>query len=205
LIVASVGSIRTTSGDEEEGAGERPGLGGLAPVAAAIAWLGLGLGAFDVSVPAFAVQHGAASLGGVLLAIGSAGSLVGGALYGARRWRTGVRARLAWCAAVSAVLLLGPAASHVLWLMAAALFVACAPLSATLTTGYLFADERAPAARSTEAFALVGLALNAGVAVGNAVAGRLVSHGTANHGFLIVAAGVLACALTVAVTSLTRR
>jgi predicted MFS family arabinose efflux permease len=201
LIVASAGPTRGLSGDGEAGSGERPGLGSLAPVAAAIGWLGLGLGAFDVSVPAFAVQHGAASLGGVLLAIGSAGSLVGGAVYGARRWRAGVRARLAVCAAVSAVLLLGPAASQALGLMAAALFVACAPLSATLTTGYLFADERAPASRSTEAFALVGLALNAGVAIGNAVAGRLVSHGTANHGFLIVAAGVLACALTVIATS----
>jgi predicted MFS family arabinose efflux permease len=200
LIVASVSSVRVPS-EGKERAGERPGLGGLVPVAAAIAWLGLGLGAFDVSVPAFAVQHGVPSLGGVLLAIGSAGSLIGGALYGARRWRTGVRARLALCSAVSAILLLGPAASHALGLMAAALFIACAPLSATLTTGYLFADERAPAARSTEAFAVIGLALNAGVALGNAVAGRLVSHGTANHGFLIVAAGVLACALTVIATS----
>jgi MFS family permease len=198
LIVASVGSGRVPS-DVEEAGGERPGLGPLVPVAAAIAWLGFGLGAFDVSVPAFAVQHGVASLGGVLLAIGAAGSLVGGVLYGVRRWRTGVRVRLAVCAAVSAILLLGPAASHALGLMAAALFVACAPLSATLTTGYLFADERAPASRSTEAFALVGLALNAGVAIGNALAGRLVSHGSANHGFLVVAAGVLACALTVAV------
>ncbi len=208
LIVASVGSVASTgvaSGAAAVTAGERPGLRGLAPVAVAIGWVGLGLGAFDVSVPAFAVQHGAASLGGVLLAIGSAGSLVGGAVYGTRRWRIGVRARLAACAALSAVLLLFPAVSHGVGLMAAALFVACVPISATLTSGYLFADERAPAARSTEAFAVVGLALNIGVAAGNAVAGHLVSHGTANRGFLLVAAGLLACALTAAVTSLSRR
>jgi MFS family permease len=205
LIVASVGSARADSGAPDQATEPRPSLSGLAPVAVAIAWVGLGLGAFDVSVPAFAVQHGAAPLGGVLLAIGSAGSLVGGAVYGTRRWQMGARARLAACAALSAVLLLFPAASHGVELMAVALFVACAPLSATLTSGYLFADERAPAARSTEAFALVGLALNAGVAVGNAVAGRLVSHGSANRGFLLVAAGVMACAVTVAATSLSRR
>jgi MFS family permease len=200
FIVASVGSARAPSEAEQGTTTERPSLRGLVPVAAAIAWLGLGLGAFDVSVPAFAVQHGAASLGGVLLAVGSAGSLIGGALYGSRRWRTGVRPRLAACAAVSAVLLLLPVAAHALGPMAAALFIACAPLSAALTTAYLFADERAPASRSTEAFAVVGLALNAGVAIGNAAAGRLVAHGNANHGFLLVAAGVMACALTVTAT-----
>jgi len=207
LIVASVGGAGRE--DPGHGGGEAPGartgLGGLVPVCAAIAWLGLGLGAFDVSVPAFAVQHGAPSLGGVLLGAGSAGGLVGGALYGSRRWRVGVRVRLAACGALSAAVLLAPAAVDVLGLMAAVLFLACAPMSATLTSSYLFADERAPAARSTEAFALVALALNAGVAVGNAAAGRLVAHGGARHGFLLASGALIGCALTVAGASLTRR
>jgi predicted MFS family arabinose efflux permease len=205
LIVASIAPGVEPSHGPEGATTERPGLGGLVPVAAAITWLGLALGAFDVSVPAFAVAHRAASLSGVLLAAGSAGSLVGGALYGARRWRWGVRARLAVCAGVGAVLLLPPAEADALPLMAVALFVACAPLSASLTTGYLLADERAPAARTTEAFALIGLALNAGVALGDGVAGGLVAHGAAGRGFLLAAAGALVCAITVTVTSLVRR
>lgn len=51
--------------------------------------LGIGAvgGLVGVGVPALAVTHGVAPLAGVLLAFASAGNVVGGLMYGSRRWR----------------------------------------------------------------------------------------------------------------------
>jgi MFS family permease len=181
--------------------GRAPGLRSLVPVAATMVCVGGALGALDVSTTAFAVQHGAASQSGVLLGVGSIGGIAGGVWYGSRTWRSGLQARLAACALLSAALLVPPALAPNVGLAAVALLLAGGPVSATLTTGYLVADRHGPASRRTEAFALVGLALNVGVAAGNAAAGAIANDVSAHVGFLLASA----CVLVGAGTSLRRR
>ena len=47
---------------------------------------GTSIGIVQVLLPAFADERGSAEAGGLLLALLSAGSLLGGLVYGARSW-----------------------------------------------------------------------------------------------------------------------
>jgi MFS family permease len=82
-------------------------------------------------------------------------------------------------------LLLLPAAAPSPALLALSLVAAGIPLAASLTTAYVLANDLVPAARRTEAFAWLSLALNAGAALGNAGAGTIAAHGGAAPGFLL--------------------
>jgi predicted MFS family arabinose efflux permease len=175
-------------------------LAPLAPVLAAMVCLGGALGALDVSASSFAIQHGAPALAGVLLAASSAGSVAGGLAYGAREWRGSLPARFRVLALSAAALLALPLLAGGVPVMAALLAISGVPAAATLTTAYLRCEADAPAGRRTEAFALAALALNGGVAAGNAVAGQIASAGSARFGFLLVSG----CALASAATTLRR-
>jgi len=60
-------------------------------------------GAMQISVTAFAVEHGAAGTAAVLFTVSSCASLLAGWLYGLRRWRTAPRVQLTMAAAGLAV------------------------------------------------------------------------------------------------------
>ena len=93
---------RTTSAGWARSA--RPGC---ATVFGVLAAFGTAVGIVQVAVPAFAAARGSAAPGGVLLAALSAGSLIGGLVYGARSWPGSAPRRLA-------VLLLGLGAAFAL-------------------------------------------------------------------------------------------
>ncbi|WP_210430778.1 MFS transporter [Streptomyces physcomitrii] len=142
-----------------------------APVVLLTGALGVGLGALDLLVVAFAEEAGAPGAVAWVLAALSAGSAVGGLVYGAVRWRLPLRTRLA-LAAVGLGLVLAPAGlapgPFALALVAALAGVSVAP---ALTTAYLLADATAPPERRTRAGAWVNTAFNAGAAAGTAAAG----------------------------------
>ena len=83
------------------------GAPGMRTVFGVLAAFGTAVGIVQVAVPAFAAARGSAALGGVLLAALSAGSLLGGLVYGARSWPGSAPRRLA-------VLLLGLGAAFAL-------------------------------------------------------------------------------------------
>ncbi|WP_263166961.1 MFS transporter [Streptomyces sp. SCSIO ZS0520] len=145
----------------------------LAPVVLLTGALGVGLGALDLLVVAFAEDAGAPGAVAWVLAALSAGSAVGGLVYGAVRWRSPLRTRLA-LAALGLGLVLAPAGlapgPFALALVAALAGVSVAP---ALTTAYLLADATAPPERRTRAGAWVNTAFNAGAASGTAAAGLL--------------------------------
>ena len=62
------------------------GAPGCGPCSRVLVAFGTAVGIIQVAVPAFADARGSAAPGGVLLAALSAGSLVGGVVYGARTW-----------------------------------------------------------------------------------------------------------------------
>lgn len=189
LTISTIPAIRRSPDAIATALAATPGIiRPLAHAALILFAVGGALGAIDVSTPAFATQHGAPATSGLLLGAFSVGSAAGGLVYGARRWRSAPESRLLACVVVLAALLLLPAASPNLLLLALALIAAGIPLAASLTTAYLLANDRVPAGRRTEAFAWLSLTLNAGVALGNATAGTIATHGGASRGFLLASA-----------------
>ncbi|MBA2515729.1 MAG: MFS transporter, partial [Solirubrobacterales bacterium] len=136
--------------------------------------VGFAFGAIEVAIPAFADAEGRPELAGILIAIWSLGSAVGGLVYGARPRRASLAkvhltvamiiplsllpVALAWSPAVMAFLV-----------VPAGIFIA--PLIATRNE---LAGTVAPPGAETEAYTWPLTALVSGIALGAAVAGVLV-------------------------------
>ncbi|MFE7410857.1 MFS transporter [Streptomyces laurentii] len=164
---------------------------GLRRAIAVTAGLGMGLGALDLLVIAFAEEHRAAHTIPWIMAALSAGSAVGGLAYGAVSWRVSGRHRVSALAlALGLVMAATGFAPHPYVLIAGAalggLFVAPA-----LTTAYLIADECAGPGARTTAGAWVNTAFNAGSSGSTAAVGLLVGHMPLPALFILAAAPVV--------------
>lgn len=157
-------------------------IGGLGPLrspgirAIALSTLPFGflIGTIEVSLPAFSEIEGSAALAGVLLALWSASSGVGGLLYGARPPRRGL------LDAYLAVTLLFPLVCLPLVLassplaMGVLVLAAGAPIAPLIATRNQLVADVAPAGTGTEAFSWLMTSLIAGVSLGTAVAGGVI-------------------------------
>jgi MFS family permease len=135
---------------------------------------GLAIGALEVMIPAFCRQHGAPTTAGVLLAVWAAGSVLGGVIYGAVRWRRSVEVRHLWfslCYPVAFIPLLG---SDSIVAMAALVVPAGALIGPTLATRYQLVTAHAPRGTETEASTWPLTMLLAGLALGSGISGALV-------------------------------
>ncbi|MEV5977122.1 MFS transporter [Streptomyces sp. NPDC052114] len=158
-----------------KGTGTRRGAWrGLRQPVAAVAGVGLCLGALDLLFVAFAEDAGRPEAVAWVLAALSVGSAAGGLLHGGITWRSSARTRLPVLAvglgATTLVAGLAPG------LLALAVAAACAGVfvAPALTTAYLIADESVAPASRTQAGAWVNTAVNAGLSGGTAAAGVLV-------------------------------
>ena len=174
---------------------------GLVRPVVVAAGVGLSLGAVDLLVLAFAEQrgHGDDTVAWIFAAL-SAGSAVGGLLYGAVEWRTGTRVRLpALTAGLGLALAVAGLAPGLATLTGA---VVCAGffVAPALTTAYLVADESAAPGARVQAGAWVNTAVNAGISTGAAAAGLLVGRLPVEAGFALAGGAALLAAAAVAVT-----
>jgi MFS family permease len=149
---------------------------------------GVGIGICEVTIPAFSHEMGAAAAAGILLALWSLGSAVGGLAYGAWLHRPALnRVHLAVTAALPVSLLPMAAAPSVaamaLIVIPGGMFVA--PLLATRNEliGWV-----APEGSRTEAYTWPVTAFVGGIAIGSAVAGTIVEQASWRTAFLIAAA-----------------
>jgi hypothetical protein len=162
----------------------RPGFAVLVGVNLAIGGF---FGATQISVTAFAVEHGVAGAAAALFVVSSCASLLAGWLYGLRRWRTAPRVQLAVAAA-------GLAAGCL------PLFVADSPLElgfGIALTGLaippllvlcsVLAELAVYRAVLTQAFVWLNSASAAGSAGAAAVAGGAVDAFGARGGFAVAA------------------
>lgn len=132
-----------------------------------------GLGLVDVAVPVAAVAAGSPAAAGYLLAALSAGSVVGGLLFGRRTWRTPFAALLPRAAGLLGVLVVVLALLPSLWLLGVGLLLAGLVLSPGLIMAYALAEQLSPESARTEASVWVNTACNAGITAGTALAGLL--------------------------------
>jgi MFS family permease len=168
---------------------------GLVTLAPVFVFIGAMLAAIDLATVAFATVHGHKPIAGLILGGYALGSAAGGLWYGSRPWRAPLRRQfgVAVCAAA--------AGTATFWAMPglaelAAVMVICGlVLSPMLIIGASLIEQQAPAARLTEAMALLTCAISVGTAAGSATAGQVIAAGGARWGYAFAAACGAAAAL----------
>ena len=174
---------------------------GVRTIALLSLFLGLGFGALEIAVPAFAEGEGNRALAGIALAGFSAGSLVGGLLAGLRP-SSDDRRRVVLGTVVLAGALALPLAAGSLASLTVLLFLAGLPIAPVVAAIYGLIGTVAAAGSVAEAFSWFGTAISIGIAGGSVAGGWLID----SHGWQAsVALGAAIVAVGAVVTSLRRR
>jgi MFS family permease len=159
---------------------------------------GVGIGILEVGIPAFSREEGAAAAAGVLLAIWSLGSGIGGLLYGTLPRRAGLHRTHLLVGALLPVTLLPLAVAPSVWVMALLVIPAGCCIAPLLATRNELVSGVAPPGMRTEAYTWPITAFVGGIAVGAALAGALVEGPGWRFAF-VVAAGFAAFGALLAV------
>jgi len=155
------------------------------------------LGLLEVGYPGFAAAAGVTALSGVLLAINSIGSALGGLAYGGLHLAMPLERQLRRVLLLLAVAIAVQALVTSTWLLAVFAFVAGMFIAPALTATTLLVTANAPPRYATEAFTWSATCIVTGVGAGMAVGGELVERADAHLVFVVSAAAALvAAALT---------
>jgi len=166
----------------------------LLVVLAATFMLTFTFGLLEVGYPGFAVAAGTPALGGVLIAINSLGSAVGGIAYGGLHLRMPVERQLPRFLALMAVPLATQVVTTSPWLLAALALLAGLLIAPALTVVMLLVSAYAPARYAAEAFTWSATFIVGGVGAGMAIGGQLVEDHGAVAAFALAAVSILVAA-----------
>lgn len=147
-------------------------------------WLGLGFGAAEIAVPAFAEAAGNRALAGVALAGFSSGSLVGGLLAGLRPSRD-ERRRIVVGSTMLTGLMALPLAANSIGSMAVLLFAAGLPIAPVVAAIYGQIGRVAAPGSVAEAFSWFGTSVSIGIAGGSVAGGWLIDAYSWRAAFLL--------------------
>jgi MFS family permease len=169
---------------------------GVRTIVAATAPIGFALGATEVTMTAFASDHGSRAAAGALLALWAVGSGVGGLAYGAREHGTAPGPRWVRIAAVYPLCSVPLLAAPSIAVMTVLSLIAGLCLAPYMAAANQLVGDVAPAGAVTEAFAWPITAIAIGAATGSAVAGAIAQSVGWREGFAaVVAAGAVAGAV----------
>jgi MFS family permease len=180
---------------------ERHVLGALASpgvrtIIAATAPIGFALGATEVTMTAFATDHGSRAAAGALLALWAVGSGVGGLTYGAREHGSAPGPRWVRIAVAFPLCSLPLLAAPSIPVMTALALIAGLCLAPYMAAANQLVGDVAPPGAVTEAFAWPITAIALGAATGSAAAGAIAQSAGWRPGFVaVVAAGAVAGAV----------
>ena len=146
---------------------------GLQTIVIAMVPVGFAFGAIEVMLPAFADAEGNRQFAGVLIAIWSVGSALGGIIYGARPRLLPLRTMHLWTAAMLPVGMALLALANSQAQMAVLVLFAGLPIAPLIATRNELAGVVALPGSETETFTWPLTALVSGVSIGAAVAGAL--------------------------------
>jgi MFS family permease len=149
---------------------------------------GIGIGICEVTLPAFSHASGEAATAGILLAVWSLGSAVGGLVYGALPNRPPLNRVHLMVAALLPLGLLPMAAAPSVAVMALLVIPAGLFIAPLLATRNELVSWVAPEGARTEAFTWPVTAFVGGIAVGSALAGGIVEAASWRTAFLVAAA-----------------
>jgi MFS family permease len=185
------------AGDESTRAASAIAVAGLRVLMVSALGFGVVFGAVDVAMIAFTQEHGHRSLSGVLLALMAVGSLVSGLLYGTRQWVSSLRSRFIVATSVFVLAYVGVAGVTSVPVMAGVIIVAGITIAPTAIAETSLVEKLVPAAARTEGFSWMNTAVAAGVALGSALAGVVVSHTSGHRAFLVAVAAAAFALLTI--------
>jgi MFS family permease len=168
---------------------------GLRALLGSLLFVGIALGSTAVAAVAYADRHGGGMVSSYLLSALSFGALVGGILYGARKW-SGVperrlRALMAGLAVFFPPLGLVPGVAA----MTALAGLSGLFLAPMLACAFVVVDRHAPVGTVTEAFSWIVTTMGVGAAVGTAVTGPAAQYAGVSAAFAVAGAGGLAALL----------
>jgi len=155
----------------------------------------LSFGLLEVGYPAFATSLALPALGGILLAINSIGSAVGGTIYGGLRFEAPVERQFALAMAAMTLPLLAHAFFLEPFPFAVTAFFAGALIAPSIAAQNVLVSRLAPAKYATEAFTWSSTAILIGLGSGMALGGSLVENAGLRANFATGAAVVATMAL----------
>ena len=160
-----------------------------------VALTGMGLGAIEVGLPSLAIHAGSRPASGVLLALWSIGSMIGGLWYGSRVWRSSLthRYRVLLGLAVLCTLPLIAARSIPAGLVCS--LIAGVTIAPVFSCQYALVGRSVSAGTETEAFTWVSAALIGGLAAGEAIGGAVIAPAGVGAPFAISCVATLCAAL----------
>lgn len=199
LLVAGSPALRTRASHPRSHRAR--GLGplrapGFVLLLTCVAGLGMAFGAMGVAVPGFAAEHsGSDSIAGLLLGVWGIGSLLGGVWFGTRHFTMPLPRQFA-------VLLVAVGASFAVLAampgpvaMGVALIIGGATIAPALIVENHLVGRITPPAMHTEAYTWLVTVSVAASALGGAVAGLLIDHGSVELAFIFAGVAVASGAL----------
>jgi MFS family permease len=198
LTIGSVALlVQRTSEPEPSGSAhvDAPGAfsyAGVRFVTALMVMEGGVFGSVEVTTVAFANQRHEPWVAGVLLALYSASSLIGGLVYGARHFNAPLTKQLAVLGGLLPLTVIGfPFASRTA-VLGVLLFVAGCVVAPSLIATFQLVQEVVPATRLTEGLTWALTGITFGVSIGSALAGWAIDRiGTPHAYFVTFGFGVL--------------
>jgi predicted MFS family arabinose efflux permease len=148
---------------------------------------GVGLGILEVGIPAFSRAEGVAAAAGVLLALWSFGSLIGGLLYGTLPRRRGLFRTHLLVGGLLPLTLIPLAVAPSVWVMGLLVIPAGCCIAPLLATRNELVGGVAPPGMRTEAYTWPITAFVGGIAIGAALCGVLVEGPGWRTAFVVAA------------------
>ncbi|WP_413756425.1 MFS transporter [Streptomyces sp. MMBL 11-3] len=158
---------------------------GLVALLGAFLFVGIALGSITVAGVSYADGHGGDATYGWLMAALGFGALVGGTVYGARRWSGAPERRLRALVALLAVCYLPLVLVPGVVAMTALVALAGVFLAPCIACAFIIVDRHAPRGTVTEAFSWLVTTFTVGASVGTGLAGPVVERGGAVWGFAV--------------------
>ena len=152
-------------------------------------------GLMEVGYPAYATALGVPALAGVLLAVNSLGSALGGALYGGLHFKAPMERQFGWAMALMSIPLFVHALLQMPVAFAITAFFAGLLIAPTIAAQNVLVSRLAPAKYATEAFTWSSTFIVSGLGTGMALGGVLVESVGLRTNFAIGGAIVAAVAL----------
>ena len=156
-----------------------------------------GLGCLEVGVPAFADRLGSPSMSGVLIAVWSLGSVIGGLWFGARHPQLALSKQYRWALFAVVVGMLPLVLADNLLVLGAMLFLGGTTLAPTLTVQNSLVSVLVPSGAATEAFTWMTTVAYGASAIGAGVTGVVVESSFGVSGALALAALASVAALAI--------
>lgn len=160
-------------------------VAGLWAVVLVFVAVGATFGTTEVSMVAFAQEHGSKARAGLLLGVFAVGSLISGLLYGTVQWVRSLAYRLVVALAGLAGGMGLVALAPNIPLMALAVFGAGFAIAPTIIAGMGLVQQLVSKDAQTEGFAWVSAGIGAGFAVGAFLAGHVIDAYSGHRAFLV--------------------